>query len=211
MSHSLTGTDIYAAIPVHKQQAMPLMPGDLVDVRVLFQDHSALSAQLPGGRMHALHSQLEPPERAPQWPSLMFRGLFVGESVLRITEQLPEWSVFGPRGQAIEDLLDQYLFLDDIGRASYHRIEQIGRTEFRRFAEEQGDDFLAAIADGSVYGGKYWMACRALSRLAQSQCASGPLALAAAIVLRGGLREEAYERLVHPYRAAAIPFLERVD
>lgn len=213
MSHSFTGTDVYVAIPEHSQQVLPLVAGDLVDLRVLARERSALFAVRPGGRAHPVHNELPSVKSFPEWPSLMFRALFVGESVLRIVQELPDWSVFGPRGKAIEDLVDQYLFLDHQGKASYHRVEQIGRKEFRRYAEEeeeQGARFLDTIFNGTVYGGKYWMACRALYFLANSSCASGPLALAAAIILRDGLGENAYQKLVKPYRAAEIPFMERV-
>lgn len=213
MSQNLTGTDVYVAIPERGQQVLPLVAGDLVDVRVLARERLALFAERPGGRIHSIHDELPSAKDYPDWPSLMFRALFVGESVLRIVEELPDWAVFGPRGKAIEDLIDQYLFLDQQGKASYHRVEQTGRAEFRSFAEEeeQGVSFLESIFDGTVYDGRYWMACRALYYLANSSYGTGPLALAAAIVLRDGLGEETYERLVKPYRAADIPFMERVE
>lgn len=212
MSNNAIGTDIYVAIPERGQQVLPLLAGDLVDVRVLARERFALFAERPGGRLYRLHGEPSGSRDYPEWPTLMFRALFVGESVLRVVEELPDWSVFGPRGKAVEDLIDQYLFLDDTGKSSYHRVEQVGRALLRDYAKEEagGDSFIESIFDGTVYGARFEMACRALYYLANSSCAAGPLALAAAIILRDGLGEEAYEHLVQPYRLASIPFLEQV-
>ncbi|WP_182353867.1 hypothetical protein [Flaviflexus huanghaiensis] len=211
MSNSFNGTSIYAAIPERGQQGVPLAAGDLVDVRVLARERFALFAERPGGRI--IHANLPDARDFPEWPSLMFRCLIVGETVVRVVEELPDWLLFGPRGKAIEDLIDQYLFLDDQGKESYHRVERLGRAALREYAKEEntGDAFIESIFDGTVFGGEYGMACRALYYLANSQSAQGPLALAIAIVLRDGLGESAYERIVEPYREADIPFMERVD
>lgn len=211
MSNNLNGTSIYAAIPERGQQVQPLAAGDLVDVRVLARERFALFAERPGGRI--IHADLPGAKDYPEWPSLMFRCLIVGETILRVVEELPDWLVFGPRGKAIEDLVDQYLFLDDQGKASYHGVERLGRAALRDYAadEENGDAFIESVFDGTVYGGEYGMACRALYFLANSSSAQGPLALAIAIVLRDGLGEHAYQRIVEPYREAGIPFMERVE
>ena len=213
MTHSFIGTDVYVAIPERGQEVLPLVAGDLVDIRVLARERQAQFAVRPGGRIHPIQDLVASGADHPEWPPLMFRALFVGESVLRIIEELPDWSVFGPRGKAVEDLIDQYLFLDQQGKASYHRVERIGRLEFRAYAEEEerSDGYLESIFDGTVYDGKYWMACRALYCLANSSCATGPLALAISIILRDDLGETDYQRLVRPYRAADIPFMERVE
>lgn len=213
MSHNFTGTDVYVAIPERGQQVLPLVAGDLVDVRVLSRERLALFAEKPGGRIHSIHNDLPGSKDYPEWPCLVFRALFVGESVLRVIEELPDWAVFGPRGKSIEDLVDQYLFLDRQGKASYHRVEQVARGVLRTYAEEEegGDAFIESIFDGTVFGREYEMACRALYFLANSALAAGPLALAVAIILRDGLGEEAYQRLVEPYRTADIPFMEEVE
>lgn len=213
MSENFLGSDVYVAIPERGQQVMPLMAGDLADVRVLARERLAMFATAPGGPIHPIHDYLDVVKDHPEWPSLMFRATFVDDTVIRIIEELPDWSLFGPRGKAIEDLIDQYLFLDDIGKESFHQAEHAGRLALRNYADESGEgvEFIETVFDGTVFHGKYALACKALYYLANSASVSGPLALAAAIILRDGLGEEAYEHLVEPYRTADIPFLEIVE
>lgn len=213
MSESYLGSEVYLAIPERGQQVMPLMIGDLADVRVLARERFAMFALSPGGAIHPIHDHLDVVKDYPEWPSLMFRGMFVDPTVIRIIEELPDWSLFGPRGKSVEDLIDQYLFLDDLGKDSFHQAEQAGRLALREYAEGTGHgvQFIEEIFEGTVFGGRYALACKALYYLANSASVSGPLALAAAIILRDGLGEEAYQQLVEPYREAHIPFLENVE
>lgn len=212
MQMSYIGTDVYIAILERGQQGLPLFPGDLVNAQTLAQDRFAMFAENPGGAIHPASEHLGAIIDYPEWPSLMLRGTFVDSHLIRIIDELPDWAVFGPHGKAIEDLIDQYLFLDDEGKDSFHAVEQTGRqvlADYSRTRHETG--FIESIFDGTVFDGQYAMACRALYFLANSSCVTGPLALVACIILRDSLGEGTYDQLVEPYRVANIPFADPRD